>query len=61
MKHQPDLIGRLPQKLLASYLGMAPETFSAQKSKFANKNKKKKKKKISRTANRGQKKLKKSK
>lgn len=61
MAHQPELIGRVPQKILASYLGMEPETFSAQKSKFANKNKKKNKKKISRMANRDQKKFKKSK
>jgi len=41
MEYQPDLIGRVPQKLLASYLGMEPETFSAQKAKFANKKKEK--------------------
>jgi len=41
MTYQPDLVGRIPEKLLASYLGMAPETFSVQKSKFAKKNKKK--------------------
>jgi len=52
MAHQPELIGQVPQKLLASYLGMAPETFSVQKSKFANKNKKSKKKRVSRTTNR---------
>ncbi|MBN9385991.1 MAG: Crp/Fnr family transcriptional regulator [Chitinophagaceae bacterium] len=42
MKYQPELIGRVRQKTLASYLGMAPETFSVQKSKFANKMMKKK-------------------
>jgi len=40
MTHQPELNGRVPQKLLASYLGMAPETFSQQKSKFTRKNRK---------------------
>lgn len=44
MTHQPDLIGRVPDKLLASYLSMEPETFSNQKSKFANKGMKKKRK-----------------
>jgi len=56
MAHQPELIGQVPQKLLASYLGMAPETFSVQKSKFANKKKKTKTKQVSRTANRREKK-----
>jgi CRP-like cAMP-binding protein len=41
MTHQPDLIGEVPDKLLASYLSMAPETFSVQKAKFAKRNKKK--------------------
>lgn len=37
MDHQPELIGRVKDKDLASYLGMAPETFSLQKKKFARK------------------------
>jgi len=41
MKYQSALLGRVSQKLLASYLWMAPETFSLQKSKFANKKKEK--------------------
>jgi len=35
MNDQPELVGRVRDKELASYLGMAPETFSAQKGKFA--------------------------
>jgi len=56
MAHQPDLIGKVPEKLLASYLGMAPETFSVQKSKFANKNKKEVNMKVSRKTNQRRKK-----
>jgi len=40
MNDQPELVGRVRDKDLASYLAMAPETFSVQKSKFANKRKK---------------------
>lgn len=35
MDDQPELVGRVRDKDLASYLAMAPETFSLQKSKFA--------------------------
>lgn len=37
MEHQPDLVGRVSDKYLASYLGISKETFSRQKSKYANK------------------------
>jgi len=35
MYDQPELVGRVRDKDLASYLAMAPETFSLQKSNFA--------------------------
>ena len=35
MDNQPELVGRVRDKELASYLSMAPETFSQQKSKYA--------------------------
>ena len=34
MTDQPDLVGRISDKILASYLVMAPETFSSKKSKY---------------------------
>jgi len=37
MERQPELMGRVSQKLLASYLNMEPETFSHQKSIFTHK------------------------
>lgn len=42
MDNQPELVGRVKEKILASYLGMAPETFSVQKSKFAKRKRQKK-------------------
>src|SRR5882672_337995 len=41
MTHQPELVGEVPDYVLASYLSMEPETFSAQKGKFAQGNKNK--------------------
>jgi CRP-like cAMP-binding protein len=35
MENQPDLVGRVQDKYLASYLGIVPETFSNQKAKYA--------------------------
>lgn len=39
MTYHPELITRVPDKILASYLNMTPENFSAQKSKFARRRK----------------------
>lgn len=35
MTYQPELVGRVQDKYLASYLGITPGTFSFQKSKYA--------------------------
>ena len=40
MINQPDLVGRIKDKILASYLGVSPGTFSLQKNQFANRLKK---------------------
>jgi CRP-like cAMP-binding protein len=36
MENQPDLVGRVQDQYLASYLGITAETFSEQKRKYAN-------------------------
>jgi CRP-like cAMP-binding protein len=41
MNNQPELIGKVLDKHLASYLGMSPEHFSQQKSNFKNQGKQK--------------------
>jgi len=41
MENQPELITRVKDKYLASYLGMSPGTFSYQKNLFARRNSKK--------------------
>jgi len=40
MTRQPELIGRVKDKILASYLGVTPGTFSLEKKRFANRLKK---------------------
>jgi len=36
MTKQPELVGRVNDKILASYLGVTPGTFSLEKNRFAN-------------------------
>lgn len=40
MQTQPELVRRVQDKMLASFLGITPETYSFHKNRFANKNKK---------------------
>jgi CRP-like cAMP-binding protein len=36
LQHRPELVARVPQKYIASYLGMAPESFSRMKRRIVN-------------------------